>query len=442
MHALERTCFLTLGCSKNEVDSDKMRALAEADPARLVVDDPACADLIVINTCAFITAAIEEALSLIFDVLELPRVKSGQTKVVVAGCLASRYGDELAKSLPEVKFFLPCDEELVFFAPPAPTAEAVSQASGSVEVGSEPGSARPALRTTGQAWAYLKIADGCSRSCSFCSIPAIKGPFRSASQDAILAEADQLVTSGAAELDLIAQDSGLWHSAGHDLADLLELLAERFPDTWLRVLYLYPETVSDKLLAVFDAHANICDYFDLPFQHGDPAVLQAMKRPGGASEYLRLIAKIRDRLPDAAIRTTLISGFPGESAAQHRNLLHFIEQASFDSGGVFAYSRELGTAAFDLHPQHGESLKLARQQEANDLLQSIAADKLQALVGRRVEVLLEGRDEDGLTARSRQMAPEVDALIHLPEGADAKLGGVLQVRIEEAAGFDLFASLL
>jgi ribosomal protein S12 methylthiotransferase len=495
--------FVTLGCAKNEVDSDKMRARVRAAGYRETTD-LARADAIIVNTCSFITEATEESLATILELLELPHLASGAAPLVVTGCMPSRYGDELTSGLPEVAAFASCAEEnriveildaLLLKTPSdgeddgqddgedvrdAPRLE--DGPSGGLALGGglvlegglapESGlaladsSARQPTRTVSAPWAYVKIADGCDRRCSFCTIPNIKGRYRSVPADEIVAEVAELVDGGVREVVLIAQDTGLWGrdfprdgapggapgrtsspNTPTDLAGLLSLLAESFPSTWLRVMYLQPQGITDELLAVMARHANICRYLDIPLQHASARVLREMNRRGSAADYLELLARIRGALPDVALRTTVIAGFPGETRFDARELERFIEAAAFDYVGVFVYSQEEGTVAAARDDQVPVRTRRARAQRLRDCADAIGFAKAAERVGMVEEVLVVEAEEmgedvappvadesEGPLGRTQRQAPEVDGMVHLDQG---DIGALLSVTIEESYCYEL-----
>jgi ribosomal protein S12 methylthiotransferase len=461
--------FVTLGCAKNEVDSDKMRARVRA-AGLIECEDPADADVVAVNTCSFITEATEESLATILELLALPRLLEGAAKLVVTGCMPARYGAELAAGLPEVAAFVSCAEEerivevigglfdgagadngaagagaagagtdgaagaagvvdgagtdgVVGIAPAPAPASAPASASAAPTLSAVPS------RTTSAPWAYVKIADGCDRRCSFCTIPRIRGRYRSVPAREIIAEVAELVGGGVREVVLIAQDTGLWRDEGDvcDLSGLLEALATRFPTTWLRVMYLQPQGISDELLAVMGRHANICNYLDIPLQHASARVLKDMNREGSGAAWLALLARIRAALPDVALRTTVIAGFPGETRSDARELERFIEQAAFDYVGVFAYSQEDGTAAGRREDQVPLRTRKARAQRLRDRADVSGFAKVAARVGMSEQVLVVGTDEDEcgsshpVLGRTQRQAPEVDGMVHLERGSSGEL---------------------
>ncbi|MDR3037240.1 MAG: 30S ribosomal protein S12 methylthiotransferase RimO [Coriobacteriales bacterium] len=445
--------FVTLGCAKNEVDSDKMRARVRA-AGFIESEDPADADVVVVNTCSFITEATEESLATILEVLALPRLLEGAAKLVVTGCMPARYGAELAAGLPEVAAFVSCAEEerivevigeLFDRAGADDDVDDVGVAGAAGAAGSADGAAgnapdpAPAFaastllavpsRTISAPWAYVKIADGCDRCCSFCTIPRIRGRYRSVPAREIIAEVAELVGGGVREVVLIAQDTGLWHDEGDvcNLPKLLEALAARFPTTWLRVMYLQPQGITDELLAVMGRHANICNYLDIPLQHASARVLGDMNREGSGAAWLALLARIRAALPDVALRTTVIAGFPGETRSEARELERFIEQAAFDYVGVFAYSQEDGTVAGRREDQVPLRTRKARAQRLRDVADVSGFAKVAARVGMSEQVLVVGTDEDEwdgshpVLGRTQRQAPEVDGMVHLEQGNSGEL---------------------
>ena len=436
-----RVDFITLGCPKNEADSNRMRALIE-NAGMKVTDDLSEADVAIVNTCSFLTTATEEGVDVIFDVLADEGFNSRSGKLIVSGCMPSRYGDDLGKSLPEAAALLPCDHE-------DRVVECILDVLGLDEaaVADSTSSGDAPLRVLEGPSAYVKISDGCSRFCSFCSIPFIRGLYESRSLDDIDAEISSLVSQGAREIILIGQDTSVWGSDiddESDLAYLLDTLASKHPDTWLRVMYLQPESVDQRLIDVFSAHENICDYLDMPLQHANAEIIADMNRRGSGEEYLETIERIRALLPDVALRTTLITGYPGETRQQSAELERFIKDARFDFAGVFPYSREEGTPAAERTDQVSERTKRARLQRLNDLIDSIGFAKATERVGDVVDVLVEGYEEndDGreLIGRTKQQAPDVDGTVHLPDGC-ADIGDIVRVRLTGSFCYELEGEL-
>lgn len=408
--------LITMGCAKNEVDSQHMMRRLVAASYR-VVDDASCADCIIVNTCSFIQSATEESLEAIFEVLGLENVSEGGAPVIVAGCMPARYGSQLEESLPEASSFVPCSKE----------DDIVAIVDGLLGISRECARvsaqySRPSDPLPGEygTFAYVKISDGCDRRCAYCAIPAIRGVYHSFTFETIAAEVQRAVTAGVGEIDLIAQDTGRWGQDFEEplsLAWLLDTLAQRFPDTWFRVLYLQPEGVTDQLLKVMAQRENICSYLDIPLQHVDQAVLRSMNRSGNREAFEQLVERVQRAVPDVTLRTTLIAGYPGETEEQFEQLLDFAATGLFDYVGVFPFSPEEGTAAALLPDQWDEDVRLERAQELRDVADSASCAKVAQRVGHRFSVLVEGREEDGqLFGRAMCQAPEVDGCTYLVSG--------------------------
>ncbi len=453
--------FVTLGCAKNEVDTDKMRTRLVAAGYGLAAD-VADADLVIVNTCSFLASATAESIDEIFSVLAAQEGTEHAGKVLVAGCMPSRYGDELAHELSEVAGFLPADEEdrvveavAQLIGPAGAAGGGAGAAAGVDGVGAADGeldaAARAGWRSREQAFAYVKVSDGCDRFCSYCMIPHIRGRYRSFPLDDILAEVEGLVDAGVAEIVFIGQDTGIWGSdftRPDTLAHLLSEAAARFPDTWFRVMYTQPEGISDELLALMRDVDNICPYLDIPLQHCEAQVLEAMNRTGSAEQYLALAAHVRDVVPGAALRTTFMAGFPGETPTQAEALVDFADTAAFDFGGVFPYSREEGSAAAEMDGQVDEDEKLARAQRLLDVVEHAGWRRAEARVGQICDVLVEGFEETDagpeVLCRAQFQAPEVDGQVHVPVSSTDALpvGSFVRVRIVDAFCHELVGELL
>ena len=425
--------FVTMGCAKNEVDSEHMAARLAA-AGYDIIDDPEPADAVIVNTCSFIQEATEESIDAILEVAGYESVASGAAKLVVAGCMPSRYGSDLADELTEASGFVPCaDEETI-----------VTLMDGlfGIERQDREGLDIPGyqLARSGVS-AYVKISDGCDRFCSYCTIPYIRGRYHSFSQEHIACEVAGLVASGTREVVLIAQDTGRWGQDFEEpstLASLIAHLADRFPQTWFRVMYVQPEGVTDELVEVVATHDNVCSYFDIPFQHSDAQVLKAMNRRGSGEEFLRLIDGIRERIPDVTLRTTLIAGFPGETDEQFEGLCDFVEEAELDYIGVFAYSREEGTRAWELDNQVDDEEKLERAQRLRDLADDVCAPRIAQRIGREMDVLICGIEEDGqLFGRAQCQAPDVDGVTYVQSGM---IGDVRRVVIDDVLLYEMEGS--
>ena len=430
--------FVTLGCAKNEVDTQRMQAeLRRAGFA--VIDDPEQADAVVVNTCSFIQSATEESLEAIFEVAGMPNVAAGAA-LIVAGCMPARYGEELTGELPEAAAFVPCSKEDDIVKVVA-TALSLGEEDLSALASSALGAVREgavSLSGSRAVSAYVKISDGCDRFCSYCTIPYIRGRYRSFSYDQIRDDVAHQLESGVREIVLIAQDTGRWGQDFEEpssLAWLMGQLADEFADVWFRVMYIQPEGVTDELLETVAAHDNICNYFDIPLQHVQPHLLKAMHRNGSVEEYIALAEHVRDKVPGVTLRTTLIAGFPGETDDDFEELCSFVEDGYFDYIGVFAYSREEGTRAFDLPDQLDEDEKADRAQRLRDLADAVCTPLVAARVGSEVDVLVEGREEDGqLFGRAMCQAPEVDGVTYISAGEP---GEVVKVRIVDTLLYEM-----
>lgn len=422
--------IVTLGCPKNTVDSEHLvRLLRQArhEP----VGRPRDADVVVVNTCGFIDAAIEESTA---TVRRLAKGKRRGQKLVVAGCMTQLYGPKLKAEVPAVDGVFGVNQwEQV--------AEFLGPGEGDLRDIPEEGirSATPS--------AYLKVSDGCDRPCTFCIIPTIKGRMTSADPDKLVARAQDLARQGVRELVLVAQDStdyGRDLGVGDGLADLLLRLAEEVPDlAWIRLMYAYPGAVTPRLARVMASLPQVCKYIDVPLQHGSRAVLRRMKRPSNPHTVRRMIDLLRSEMPEIAIRTTFIVGSPGESEAEFQELLGFVREMEFDHVGVFTYSPQSGTPMAAMEGQLAESIKRRRYRELMELQQGISYRRNQALVGRDLEVLVESQDEqvdeDGpfFVGRTYRDAPEVDGFA-LCRGR-AAAGEIVSVRVTGAGPYDLYA---
>lgn len=433
----------TLGCPKNAVDSDKVVATLIADGLVQAASADE-ADLVVVNTCAFIEAARQESID---TVIALADSRRAGAKLVVTGCMAERYGDELAAALPEV-------DSVIGFAGEASIATTVGLAAPRrkpvgvrdlLEIGRPPASAP---------WAYVKIAEGCDRACAFCAIPSFRGAQRSRSRESIVAESRALVESGASELVLVAQDLA-WY--GRDAGERDALVALLHDLDALRVdglqrvrlLYLYPSEVRDPLVAAMLELESVVPYFDLSLQHAAPDLMRRMKRWGSGDRFVALIDGIRERAPDAVFRSSFISGFPGETEADHQQLLDFLDQAQLDWAGFFAYSREDGTAAAALDGDVSVAVVRERLRELAEVQEPITAAARLALVGTTVEVLVDsvragaGDAEPGrAVGRTYREAPEIDGVVTLvPEGGDlfVRPGALVRAEVVDVEGPDLEA---
>ncbi len=440
----------TLGCPKNRVDSEVMLGALASSGYRLV-QDPVLADVIVVNTCGFIESAKEESVDAI---LELAAMKTeGRCRtLVVAGCLTQRYHRELSREIPEVDHFVGTGayQDVADIIGGARTERVVVPDPEFVHSAST-----PRVNSLPRHLAYLKVAEGCDNACAFCIIPRLRGPQRSRPLPDLVAEAEQLAAQGVVELSLVAQDLTAW---GQDLPgrprlqDLLPELCGVDGLRWIRLHYAYPREFPDELVEVIAREPRIAKYLDMPLQHSSDRLLRSMRR-GRDSRFLRgLLAKIRARVPGVAIRTALIVGLPGETEEDFQDLLRFVEEQRFERLGVFAYSREEGTDAAAMPGQVPERVKRSRREKAMALQRRIAREHQRAMLGHRLEVLVEGRAEESehlLVGRHAQQAPEIDGLTYLNEfavpGEEAGAacpGEMVTVEVTEAGDYDLVGRVL
>ena len=427
-HATPAIAFITRGCPKNEVDTDRMRA-AVAGSAYRLAEEPSEADVVVVNTCSFIREATEESVATVLEmVTEWLPDRTGRS-LIVAGCMPSRYAGDLAAELPEVAAFLPVAEEAALLA----TLERVTG------VPAQAGARGAGTRTAEGVSAYLRISDGCHRTCAYCAIPSIRGPYVSARLGDILSETRELVALGAREIVLIGQDITAYGrdlEGSESLADVVRAVAAVPGVDWLRLMYVQPEGITDDLLRAIAENPNVCHYLDIPLQHASKPVLRAMRRSGDGAAFRKLIDRIRTALPDVVLRTTLIAGFPGETRDDVRVLHAFLREARFDYVGVFAYSPEDGTPAARLSGQLPPRTRRARAQRLRDIADEIGFEQAARRVGQTLEVLVEGVDEDDgvVVGRWRGQAPEIDGLVLLDLG---KPGEIVSARIVDSLGYDL-----
>lgn len=436
-----RVHFRSLGCPKNRLDSEVMigtLALAGYAIAERIED----ADVVVVNTCSFIESAREESVNAILEVADLR--ESGRLRgLVVAGCLPQRYGGELAKELPEVDAFVGTghfqDIATILDDALAGRGRGVYVDAGRTHLYDD---TEPRVLIGPTHSAYLKISEGCDRVCAFCAIPGIRGKFQSRSVESVLAEARQLAEAGVRELNLVAQDAtafGKDRTGRPDLAGLLRALDAVEGLDWIRQLYLYPTAVTDELVAVLAGGRRVLPYVDVPLQHASDDVLKNMKRGATEARQRALVEKLRARIPDLTLRTTFIVGFPGETDADFERLLQFVRDVRFDRVGVFRYSDEEGTSAVDLPGKVPRKVARARHRELMRVQQEIMREKLAALVGATVPVLV---DEAGRQARGRMasQAPEIDGVVFLKGPAAA--GALLEARITGVRDVDLEAEVV
>lgn len=450
VHKKTKVGFVSLGCPKNLVDSEVMLGTLSHYGYEITPDREA-AEVIVVNTCGFIDSAKAESID---TILEMARLKDAGRcrKLVVAGCLAERYRDEIREEIPEIDFVFGPDE-----------LGRILEAVGEDDSGSAPRiridalyTSRevptiPRLRTTARHLAYLKISEGCDHTCAFCAIPNFRGRFRSRSMDELLAEASRLADDGARELVIVSQDTLAY---GKDIAlgpDGLEKLLDGLLGIdgldWIRLLYCYPNLLSERLIRKIAAEPRLCRYFDIPYQHASPRMLELMRRGGGRATFERQVERIREIAPEAGIRTSFIVGFPGETGDDFEELMRFVESVRFDNVGVFLYSDEDGTAAFDLRSKVPRATAERRRDAIMTAQSGIAREKLATFVGRRVPVLLEGFSGESdllLEGRTETQAPEIDGRVLINDAGieDAIAGRFYLVEITDHLDYDLLGRIV
>ena len=435
--------FISLGCDKNLVDSEMMMGLLH-DRGYEFTDNEEEADIIVINTCGFINDAKEESIN---TILEMAKYKENNLKaLIVAGCLVERYKNEILQELPEIDAIV----GTTAFDKICDVVDDVLADKKHNELESINKMCRPDVKriiTTGGYYSYLKIAEGCDKHCTYCSIPMIRGAYRSVPMDELVKEAEYLADNGVKELIIVAQEITVY---GKDLygekklPEFLHRLCKIPGIQWIRLLYCYPEEITDELIETIRTEKKICHYIDMPIQHASDKILKAMGRRTNNAELRNIISKLRKEIPDICLRTTLITGFPGETEEDHQILLDFIDEMEFDRLGVFTYSPEEDTKAASLDNQVDEEVKLCRKDEIMELQQEISMDKSERLVGKEIEVIIEGKasDEDVYVGRSYMDAPSVDGYVFINSEEELMSGDFAKVRIVKAMEYDLIGDLI
>ena len=436
--------FISLGCDKNLVDSEVMLGLLDAKGYQMV-DDETLADVIVINTCCFIHDAKEESIQ---TILEMAQYKTeGRLKaLIVTGCLAQRYQKEILEEIPEVDAVLGTTS----YDKIVETVEEALAGNGHLEladVDALPLVDVKRLVTTGGHYAYLKIAEGCDKHCTYCIIPKIRGNYRSVPMERLLKEAEELAEQGVKELILVAQETTLYGKdlyGEKSLSKLLRELCKINGIRWIRILYCYPEEIDDALIQVMKEEKKICHYLDLPIQHANDTILKRMGRRTSKQQLKKIVRKLRQEIPDIALRTTLITGFPGETQEQHEELMEFVDEMEFDRLGVFTYSPEEDTPAAEMSDQISEEVKEDRQAELMELQQDIVFDQAEDMIGQEVLVMIEGKvaDENAYVGRTYKDAPNVDGLIFINTDEELMSGDFAKVKVTGALEYDLIGELM
>ena len=434
-----KVLLISLGCDKNLVDSEVMLGLLNKAGHQLTNDETE-ADVVVVNTCAFISDAKEESINTIIEMGELK--KTGKLKkLIVAGCLSQRYKDEIMKELPEIDVIIGATnyDKIV---------EAIGTDEESIvdDINYTPRPIAERIVTTNASMAYFKIAEGCNKLCTYCIIPHIRGRYRSMPMDSLIASAEKLASDGIKELVLVAQETTLY---GVDLygekklPELLTKLSEIEGIEWIRLLYCYPEEITDELIDAIAAEPKVCNYLDIPIQHASDNVLKRMGRRTDQAELRAIIGKLREKIPDICLRTTLISGFPGETQEDFEELYRFVNEMEFDRLGVFPYSQEEDTPAATMEDQVPQEVKEFRRDELMELQQAIAFDKAEDMVGRILTVMIEGKvaDEETYVARTYRDAPNVDGYLFVNTSANLMTGDFVKVLVTDSNEYDLIGEI-
>lgn len=436
--------FISLGCDKNLVDTEVMLGMLASRGYEMTNDEQET-NIIVINTCCFIHDAKEESIQNILEMAEYK--KNGSAKaLIVTGCMAERYRQEILDEIPEV-------DEVLGTTAYDRILDAVDAAlAGQHEVMTADLDALPLpetkrLVTTGGHFAYLKIAEGCDKHCTYCIIPKIRGNFRSVPMERLLKEAQDLAEQGVKELILVAQETTLYGKDLYGEKSLPKLLRELCKISgirWIRILYCYPEEITDELIQVMKEESKICHYLDLPIQHANDTILKRMGRRTSKQELIDIVQKLRKEIPDICLRTTLITGFPGETQEQHEEVMEFIDTLEFDRLGAFTYSPEEDTPAATFEDQIDEEVKEDRQADIMELQQEIAFDKAEDMIGREVLVMIEGKvaDENAYVGRTYRDAPNVDGLIFINTDVELISGDFAKVKVTGALDYDLIGELI
>ncbi len=443
MATRDKILFISLGCDKNLVDSERMLGFL-SDKGYGFTDDETEADIVVVNTCCFINDAKQESIDTILEMAQLRQ--SGAVKaLLVTGCLAQRYREEIQKEIPEVDIIVGVSaiEEITraldgFFAG--------KRENYYGEPDRKPLAEGRRILTTGGHYAYLKIAEGCDKRCTYCIIPKVRGSYRSIPMESLIKEAEALAAEGVKELIIVAQETTVY---GMDLygkkvlPDLLRKLCRIEGIRWIRLLYCYPEEIDDELITVMKEEPKICHYLDLPIQHGCDTILKRMGRRTTKAELMGVVGKLRREIPDICLRTTLISGFPGETEEEHEELLAFVEEMAFDRLGVFSYSQEEDTPAALMPNQIPEEIKEERRGQLMELQQEVAFDAALSMRGKLVDAVIEGKvaEEDAYVARTYKDAPNVDGFLFISTGRELMTGDFVKCRITGAYEYDLIGEL-
>lgn len=438
--------FISLGCDKNLVDSEEMLGILQNKKDISFTDNEEEADVIIINTCCFVNDAKEESINTIIEMARY-RTEGRCSSLIVTGCLAQRYKSEIIKEIPEVDAVIGTSSIEAILD----VVEKLGKEKNKIELYEsldKPVYAdKKRVITTGGHYAFLKIAEGCNKCCSYCIIPSIRGSYRSVPLGRLVKKAEELAEMGVKELILVAQETTVY---GVDiykkkmLPQLLSKLCDVKGIFRIRILYCYPEEITEELIAVIKSQDKICNYLDIPIQHASDKILKAMKRRTTKAQLIEIINRLRSEIPDIILRTTLISGFPGETKEDHQELINFVKDMRFDRLGVFAYSPEEGTPAADMDMQVSEEVKEERRNELMEIQQEIAFELSEEKIGREMVAMIEGRivDENAYLGRTYMDAPEVDGNVFITTDEELITGDFVKVLITGAAGYDLIGEIV
>jgi ribosomal protein S12 methylthiotransferase len=435
---MDKVSMVSLGCPKNRVDSDDLLGNLRGE-GFLYTPEPEDADIIFINTCGFIEDAKRESIE---EILKLKKMKGEGKKLIVFGCLAERYREELVREIPEIDALWGVgeDDKIVEYC------KKLSRRPSTVN-GQETQKIKeleaPAVGLSTHPYAYLKIADGCNRGCTYCVIPSIRGSFRNIEPERILRKTEEYIRAGVKELILVAQDIGSYGKEfkGYALPSLLRDICCVSGDFWIRLLYLYPTAINDELLSVVADEDKVCKYLDIPLQHSENKILKAMGRGGTKAWYVKELQKIREAIPDITLRTTFIVGFPGETDEDFNALKRFVEEMRFERLGVFTYSKEEGTPAYRMKGNVQKRIKERRRDEIMRIQSRISVDKNRTLLGKRFKALVDEVNGGVAIARLSSQAPEIDGVVFIEDDTVTK-GEFVHVRIKNAYDYDLKAEVI
>lgn len=441
--------LVSLGCDKNLCDSEAMLGLLRAEDYN-ITNDESEADAVIVNTCSFIHDAMEESIN---TILEMAKLKEGRLKyLIVAGCLAERFKDEITDEIPEIDA---CIGTASFDKIVAVIKELEAQAEKTEckrvtvydDIDRLAVAGTDKVITSGTFMGYLKIAEGCNKFCTYCVIPHIRGRYRSVPMDKLVSEAEYMASQGIKELVLVAQETTMYGVdiyGKKSLPELIHRLAQIEGIEWIRLMYCYPEEITDELVDTFVNEPKLCNYIDMPLQHSEDTILKRMGRRTDKMSIKAVINKLRDKVPDIAIRTTLISGFPGETEKDHQNLMEFVDEMEFDRLGVFTYSREDGTPAAEFDNQVDTEIAAKWRDEIMELQQEVSYDNNMKLVGSEMQVMIEGYspDDDVYVGRTYRDAPNVDGLVFVKCDYELMTGTLVDVIISEAGPYDMIGEII